>query len=1214
MFRGAVNCRLTLGVLLLALAALAGCDGSEGITASGTLNRIHIAKVTLPDTRVGDNYSFFIEVSGGVGAKDWRLTAGVLPIGMNINAVGNPKTAIFGVPAEAGDFPFTLTVSDRRGETDSINLRLHVIATALRITTPSVMAADCNQPYAQFIRAVNGCGQGYAWSLLSGSLPPGLTLATAGTPQTLISGTCSVPGDYRFTVGVADAQNYSDHREFHMAVLEPLVITTTQIGQPGCAGAEYPGATMEAVGGTGPGTYLWSLVSPASTFPPGLVLHPDGSIGGTPTVDGPYLFAVRARDGHSIQANANISMTIMPAVVVTPAVLIEGTLNTPYSAQFAATGGDGSAFTFEIVGLVPTGMSMSSAGVFAGSPVTQGVSVFTVKATSGVASFGFVNATFTVAGVLQITTASLPDAAETLTYMAPVQVTGGSGPFSWEVSGNFPAEFQFVANGNPGSAVYGQPVVRGVYTFTMTVTDGMAREDSRQFSLTIDVAPGDIITYGGGGNYGDGHPGSDAIARAPGGIIFDANGNLYFSEASGHRVRRIDAVTGLASTVAGTSVAGYSGDNGPGGEAQLSSPRGVAVNAAGSILYIADTGNYRVRAVDLSSGIITTVAGTGVYGNGGDGGPAAAAQFRQPRDLAVDAGGSIYILDAADNRVRRVIAGDIEAYAGTGAFDHTGDGGPAVAATLAAPEGICLDAAGSLYIACAGSFTLRKVTSSGTITTIAGQAWIQDFAGEGVPANQARLVWPRDVAVDAAGNVFFTDYDLSFVDPVSGNPKPGPFVVRRISGATGFIDAYAGVPWVAGSSGDGGFALNALFRTPAQLAVDPANNLFVCDENSHRIRRIGAVNNAISTYVGTGSATYRGDNGAADEAMLRAPSAMVFDAQGNMYCCDRANHRVRRIDAATKIMTTIAGTGTQASTGDGGPATQASLNLPTSLALDSAGNLFIAEYGTSQPYSGHCIRRINMATGIIYRYAGAATAITQNGDNGDALLANISYPGSICFDSQDNLYIACPQHHTVRKVTPFGTVTTFAGQAYYLSYQWFDGNDGPAVNAHLHYPWCVSVDAQDNVYICDTGNSCVRKVSATTGYISHYAGLWTTGYPVNDSGPDGLGVSATALSAPTSLVFDSQGRAYITDGAAGVVRRASTQGIVMTIAGQAWAYQSTAFDHGDGAPATNARFTAMGALSGVSGLRAIAVRGFDVYVADANTTPSSDRIRRIVKP
>ncbi|MBH0186023.1 MAG: hypothetical protein HP477_11600 [Nitrospira sp.] len=338
-------------------------------------------------------------------------------------------------------------------------------------------------------------------------------------------------------------------------------------------------------------------------------------------------------------------------------------------------------------------------------------------------------------------------------------------------------------------------------------------------ALTASSPTINTVAGRGQGFSGDGGPATVARLRAPHGVAIDTVGNLWIADTGNYRIRKIDAA-GVITTVAGTGVQGFSGDGGPATAAELNDPTGVAVDTVGN-LWIADSLNHRIRKVD-AAGVITTVAGTGGAGFSGDGGPATAAELNDPHGVAVDTAGNLWITDLKNHRIRKVdAAGVITTVAGTGVAGFSGDGGPATAAQLHAPHGVAVDTAGNLWIAERDNYRIRKVDAAGVITTVAGTG-VQGFSGDGGPATAAQLVSPNGVAVDTAGNLWIADYDSHRI--------------RKVD-AAGVITTVAGTG-VLGFSGDGGPATAAWLLAPASVAVDTAGTFWFADLGNHRIRKV----------------------------------------------------------------------------------------------------------------------------------------------------------------------------------------------------------------------------------------------------------------------------------------------------------------------------------------------------------------------------------------
>jgi uncharacterized repeat protein (TIGR01451 family) len=520
---------------------------------------------------------------------------------------------------------------------------------------------------------------------------------------------------------------------------------------------------------------------------------------------------------------------------------------------------------------------------------------------------------------------------------------------------------------------------------------------------------------------------------------------------------------------------------------------GVAVDGSGN-LYIAGGG---VVSKVSAAGIITTVAGNGSLGYSGDGGPATSAGLDRPSGVAVDASGNLYIADDFNERIRKVsTAGIITTVAGNGSYGYSGDGGPATSAQLLNPQGVAVDASGNLYIADTYDNRVRKVSAAGIITTVAG-AGPYGYSGDGGPATSAQLYLPYAVAVDASGDVYIAD---------SHNDR-----IRKVS-AAGIITTAAG----NGSccyAGDGGPATSAQLWSPSGVAVDTSGDLYIADAGNNRVRKISAAG-VIRTVAGNGTCPnagfavecYSGDGGAATSAQFSDPSGVAVDASGDLYITDTYNNRVRRVSAAGTI-TTVAGNGSYGYSGDGGPATSAQLGFPSGVAVDAGGNLYIADAGSGR------VRKVS-AVGIITTVAGGGSAYPTDGAPATSVELGVA---GVAVDGSGNLYIA--GGGVVSKVSAVGIITTVAGGG-----TTGIGDGLPATSAQLYGPQGVAVDAGGNLYIVDTGSNSVRKVSAATGIITTVAGNYSPGYS-GDGGPP----TSAQVNRPLGAAADGSGNLYIAD-------------------------------------------------------------------------------------
>jgi sugar lactone lactonase YvrE len=503
-------------------------------------------------------------------------------------------------------------------------------------------------------------------------------------------------------------------------------------------------------------------------------------------------------------------------------------------------------------------------------------------------------------------------------------------------------------------------------------------------------------------------------------IAIDPSGNLYISDSQANRVLKV--VNGVATTFAGTGFTGFAGDRGPAVIADLNRPAGLAFDSSGN-LFIADLSNNRVRKV--TNGIITTVAGNGVDDAAGDGGPATSAAVGETERLSVDSAGDLYI--AARSRVRKVTNGVISLIAGTGGSLYSGDGGPAIQARVNARD-VFADSAGDVYVADWMNSRIRRI-SSGAISTFAGDG-SGGYFGEDVAATLATLAQPNAVAVDKAGNVFILD---------SGNNRIRKVMNGQINTIIADVQPCH------------------IFFCPGGVAVDDAGQLFFIDGNV--IRKYA--NGTITTVAGNGSDTYSGDGGPAIGAGIR-PNALALDGDGNIYVAEGFNRRVRKIMGG--VITTVAGNGGAGSTGDGGPATSASVSFPQSIAVDPSGNIYIADLETNS------IRKV--ANGIITTVAGGPMN-NSLGDGGPVGLARV-HPVGLALDQKGSLFLT--DNVLVREVSN-GIINTIAGFGVRPGYS---GDGGLGSSALFWSPAGITVDVNGSIYVADSVNNNVRKLTPIT--------------------------------------------------------------------------------------------------------------------------------------
>jgi uncharacterized protein (TIGR03437 family) len=640
-----------------------------------------------------------------------------------------------------------------------------------------------------------------------------------------------------------------------------------------------------------------------------------------------------------------------------------------------------------------------------------------------------------------------------------------------------------------------------------------------------------------------------ASIPAPGnlsGIAADAAGNLYFSAEES--IFRLTA-QGVQTRIAGTSRAGYSGDGGLAVNAQLNRPGGLVVDPSGNV-YIADNGNYRVRRVD-TNGIVTTIAGNGVYDWSGDGGPATEAAMKLSifpfgGPLAMDTEGNLYIGDTGNERVRKVTpAGIISTVARVIAPPESAPG-VEVDLDYFWPGALAVDANGNLFIAELAYNTVWELSASGQLTFLTGGGGTAATLSA-CPGAQPTF-YQISLALDSGGSLIYG----------------GGCLVKKYS-AGGTITTLAG-NGTSGDSGDGGPAAAASMATVLGLAFDGAGNLFVA---STGIRKIAAKTGTITTVVGTsGALHFAGDSGPASAAVLYNPALEVLDKAGNLYFVDTSNIRVRKI-APNGTITTVAGNGMSgtAGNGDGGPAIGAALVGPTGLAVDGAGNLFVADTAVRKVAANGTITTVAGGSGIY------CVSVGRNGAPAGSVSIHAT---GVAVDSSGNVYIADAPPFIgfacLDKVTPDGTLTTIVagpcctGPGMALDAQgniWvvnqldvvmvsqqglvtkvaggafndagFSGDGGPAQNATMNNPWGIALDSAGNLYISDVNNYRIRKVT-TGGIIQTIAGQGAVGAGTSAAYSGDGGPATMASLGGNGVAVDQAGNVYVADGPNNAIR------------------------------------------------------------------------------
>ncbi len=519
----------------------------------------------------------------------------------------------------------------------------------------------------------------------------------------------------------------------------------------------------------------------------------------------------------------------------------------------------------------------------------------------------------------------------------------------------------------------------------------------------------------------------------------DSGGNVYVADYKNFTIRKITP-GGVTTTLAG--MAGVSGSaDATGTAASFSYPSGVAVDIAGTV-YVADAGNDIVRKI-LSNGVVTTLAGTAGLSGSADG-VGSAARFGSLNGLAVDGAGNVFVADQWNDTIRKITpAGAVSTLAGTpGAQGSPGNQGFAdgigSAAQFYFPAGVAVDGSGNIFVTDGSNDLIRKVTYAGVVTTVAGSAWSNgDADGTGTTA---RFNFPIGTAIDHAGNVYVCD---------SANDT-----IRKITPA-GVVTTIAGTANVAGSADGVGSA--ALFSGPFGVAVDSADNVYVSDDGNSTIRKITPAG-VVTTFAGT-AGNYGSTDGAGASAAFRNPSGLTVDSTNNLFVADFSNNTIRKI-TTSGVVTTVAGTAGSGGSADGTGAA-AQFYGPEYVAIDAANSLYVTDT------INRTIRKITPA-GTVTTLAG--TPGVYGSEDGTGPSAQFYNPNGLAVDNNGNLYVADGGNHIIREISPTGVVTTVGGKASVIG-----SADGLGTAADFNRPTGIAIDPAGNLYIADYDNHSIRK-------------------------------------------------------------------------------------------------------------------------------------------
>ena len=728
---------------------------------------------------------------------------------------------------------------------------------------------------------------------------------------------------------------------------------------------------------------------------------------------------------------------------------------------------------------LPTGLSIDATScAISGTPTTvQGASEYTITASN---SYGTGTAMVSIEVTSSTSTATSPTGTSTTGTSPTVTYTGspyslskdvvmttitptvtGNTPTSCTSSPALPTGLSIDAT---SCAISGTPTtVQGATTYTIQATNSFG---SGQTTVNITVISAiasfsTVSTLAGpaaGAGTDDGISGAASFYE-PEGVATDGT-NVFVADTRNHTIRKIVISTGVVTTLAGTAGSSGSAD-GTGTSASFYYPYGVTTD--GTNVYVADTFNHTIRKIVISTGVVTTFAGTaGTSGTTNDTGTA--ARFNGPYGITSD-GTNLYVADTDNHMIRKIVisTGVVTTIAGTGSSGSSD--GTGTSASFNYPNGITTDGT-NVYVADTNNHTIGKVViSTGVVTTVAGTT---GSAGSvNATGTSASFYRPCGITTDGT-NLYVADNNN--------------YTVRKIVIATQAVTTFAGTTWSYGSTD--GTGASARFSRLYGITMY-GTNLYVTDTSNHTIRQIGIATQAVTTLAGTAGG-YGSTNGTGTSARFRYPQGITSDWT-NLYVADSVNHTIRKIEISTGVVTTLAGTAGSSGSADG-TGTSASFYYPYGVTTDGT-NLYVADK------SNHTIRKIVISTGVVTTLAGTAGSAGTTDDTGTA--ARFNGPYAITTDGT-NLYVADTANHTIRKIViSTGVVTTFAGTAGTSG-----STDGTGTSASFYFPRGITTDGT-NLYVSDTYNRTIRKIAISTAVVTTLAGS-----TLKTGDTDGTGTSA----------------------------------------------------------------------------------------------------------
>ncbi|MBI5386462.1 MAG: putative Ig domain-containing protein, partial [Verrucomicrobia bacterium] len=980
----------------------------------------------------------------------------------------------------------------------------------------------------------------------------------------------------------------------------PAILTPSPL-PPGLVGAAY----RQPLAASGTPPCSWTVT--VGSLPAGLVLSSDGIISGTPSAAGTATFTVRAANFAGLAASSDFSLTIIsttcPIVVTgdrpglagtTVQMAYDGNRNTYFRSSYydwqnividrgcvgtfsglrrymsrsnntnGVRGGQGEGVTWSVDGTHwswmtgPTSHGWENYGNYgaqlhAWMSVPYGWSAW-LEPNQPIAAryicftwdgdgdwLHEIELRFAPLTALAITTLSpLPTGVVGTAYHQPLAVSGGAPPYTWTLAaGSLPAGLT-LTNG----AISGLPSVVGSADFSLRVSDGAGLSDTRAFSLAINPRPAGVYAFTNFAGLPEVLGSADGTGAAaqfdtPVSTAADAAGNVYVADYYNHTIRKITPA-GVVTTFAGSP--GLTGTNdGTGDAARFNQPAGVAADSAGNV-FVTDRINHTIRKI-TPAGEVTTFAGSpGISGT--NDGTGFAARFYVPYHLAVDATGNVFVADHANYTIRKITSARVvTTLAGCPHIGGTNDGAGGDA-RFSQMSGVAVDAAGNVFVGDSGNHTLRKITPDRVVSTLAGSPGIIG-TNDGVGCD-ARFRSPAGVVVDFAGNVLVAD---------SWN-----HAIRKVTPA-GVVTTVGSIPGHAGTADGVGAA--ARFNHPIGVALDAAGNLFVADARNHRITKgtpwnapaittssplpAGMAGEAYSVPLAASSGTppY---TWALASGSLPADLSLSSDGviSGTPSAAGTATFSVRVTDSvglfASKefsltispappsdvyAFTNLAGLPDVSGSADG-LGTAARFDSPTSTAVDQAGNVFVADY------YNHTIRKVTPA-GDVTTFAGSPGLTGTN--DGAGAEARFNLPAGVAVDRTGHVFVTDRKNHTIRMITPDGVVTTFAGSPGVPG-----TNDGTGSAARFYVPYHLAVDQAGNVFVADHANYTIRKITPDR-VVTTLAGC-----PRIGGTNDGAG-SAARFSQMCGVAVDAAGNVFVGDTINHTIRKITPEGVVSTLAG-----------------------------------------------------------------